>query len=66
MLQSMGSQSVGHDLATEKQHTTQHGGLYKDAVVGTYPAKGIQRGLQFVTYVCLELHSTNTECQLSG
>ena len=61
----MGLQRVGHDLATEQQHTTQHGRLYKDAVVGTYLAKG-EHGLQFVTYVCLELHSTNTECQLGG
>ena len=45
----MVSQRVGHDLATEQQQTTQHGRLYKDAVVGTYLAKGVEHGLQFVT-----------------
>ena len=57
-------QRAGHDLASEQQqHTTQHGRLYRDAVVGTHLAKGVGHSLQFVTYVCLERHPINTECQ---
>ena len=44
-------QRAGHDLAAEQHHTTQHGRLYRDTVVGTHLAKGVGHSLQFVTYV---------------